>query len=165
MDTIHENAKNSKKKFMDVNWNNLESLSTSRTLHLLYALSKIFRMVLCLGNCLASLNVTSTFLNTYTIISPNFHRFSRTRKSQWTMIGDHMCEYCRSISREKCVDKVLIGSMKGEGIVLLTSLFKKYIEMGLVCTNIDWVLETWTILNVFLNGSRTKLLMINEWKT
>ena len=56
-------------------------------------------------------------------------------------IGDHMREYCRSISREKCVDKALISSMKGEGIVLLTSLFKKYIEMGLVCTNIDWILE------------------------
>ena len=31
--------------------------------------------------------------------------------------------------------------MFGKGIVILTPLFKKYIEMGLVCTNIDWVLE------------------------
>ena len=31
--------------------------------------------------------------------------------------------------------------MKGENIVLLTMLFKKYIEMGLVCTNIHWILE------------------------
>ena len=56
-------------------------------------------------------------------------------------IGEHMQAYARSIQREKCVDKALISSMKGDGIVLLTPLFKKYIEMGLVCTNIEWVLE------------------------
>ena len=56
-------------------------------------------------------------------------------------IGEHMQAYARSIQREKCVDKALISSMKGEGIVLLTPLFKKYIEMGLVCTNIEWIIE------------------------
>ena len=56
-------------------------------------------------------------------------------------IGDHMQEYARSIQREKCVDRSLISSMKGDGIVLLTPLFQKYIQMGLVCTDIEWVLE------------------------
>ena len=56
-------------------------------------------------------------------------------------IGEHMQEYARSIQRTKCVDKALISSMKGEGLVLLTPLFKKYIEMGLICTNIEWILE------------------------
>ena len=56
-------------------------------------------------------------------------------------IGEHMQAYARSIQREKCVDKALISSMKGQEIVLLTPLFKKYIEMGLVCTNIEWILE------------------------
>ena len=31
--------------------------------------------------------------------------------------------------------------MFGSGLVILTTLFKKYIEMGLECTAIDWVLE------------------------
>ena len=56
-------------------------------------------------------------------------------------IGEHMQEYARSIQRKKGVDRALISSMKGEGIVILTPLFKKYIEMGLVCTNIEWILE------------------------
>ena len=51
-------------------------------------------------------------------------------------IGEHMQAYARSIQREKCVDKALISSMKGDGIVLYSPLFKKSIEMGLVCTNI-----------------------------
>ena len=56
-------------------------------------------------------------------------------------IGEHMQEYARSIQREKGVDKALISSMKGDGIILLTPLFQKYIEMGLVCTDIEWILE------------------------
>ena len=56
-------------------------------------------------------------------------------------IGEHMQAYARSIQREKCSDKALISSMKGEGIVILTPLFKKYIEMGLVCTDIEWITE------------------------
>ena len=42
---------------------------------------------------------------------------------------------------KKGVDRALISSMKGEKLVLFTPLFKKYIEMGLVCTNIEFVLE------------------------
>ena len=56
-------------------------------------------------------------------------------------IGEHMQAYARSIQREKCNDRALISSMRGDGIVILTTLFKKYMEMGLVCTNIEWVLE------------------------
>ena len=56
-------------------------------------------------------------------------------------IGTHMQEFARSIGRKQCTDKTLISSLKGEGFVLLTHLFHKYIEMGLVCTNIEWILE------------------------
>merc|ERR1712240_156212 len=52
-----------------------------------------------------------------------------------------MQEYCRSIMRTNGVARSLITSMWGKGIVILTPLFIKYIEMGLVCTDIEWVLE------------------------
>ena len=56
-------------------------------------------------------------------------------------IGEHMQAYARSIQREKGVEKALISSMYGKDMILLTPLFKKYIQMGLICTNIEWVLE------------------------
>ncbi len=56
-------------------------------------------------------------------------------------IGDHMQEYARSIQREKAVERSLISSMHGEGLVMLTPLFEKYIEMGLECTGIEWIIE------------------------
>ena len=37
--------------------------------------------------------------------------------------------------------KALISSMFGDNMVILSTLFKKYIEMGLKCTNIEWILE------------------------
>ena len=52
-----------------------------------------------------------------------------------------MFEYAQSIGRTKGVERSLISSMFGKGIVILTTLFKKYIEMGLVCTGIEWILE------------------------
>ena len=52
-----------------------------------------------------------------------------------------MQAFCRSITREKGVEKSLISSMCGDGIVIMTPLFQKYIELGLVCTDIEWVLE------------------------
>ena len=56
-------------------------------------------------------------------------------------IGQHMQEYARSIQREKGIEKALISSMHGKGIIILSPLFQKYIEMGLKCTNIEWILE------------------------
>ena len=56
-------------------------------------------------------------------------------------IGEHMQAYCRSITRENGVERSLISSMKGKGIVIMTPLFQKYIELGLVCTDIYWVIE------------------------
>ena len=56
-------------------------------------------------------------------------------------IGEHMLEYARSIGRTSGVKKSLISSMFGRGIIILTPLFKKYIEMGLVVTSVEWVLE------------------------
>ena len=56
-------------------------------------------------------------------------------------IGTHMQAYCRSIARKSCVKRSLISSMKGENILLLSPLLKKYLEMGLVVTNIEFVIE------------------------
>ena len=70
-------------------------------------------------------------------------------------IGEHMQPKARSIQREKCVDKVLVSSMKGEGIV--TPLIQKYIEMVLMCMNIEWIRE------YLRSGFKTKSLMIEEW--
>ena len=56
-------------------------------------------------------------------------------------VGPHMEEYSRSIGRKKGVEMSLISSMFGDGLVILTELFKKYIEIGLVCTDVEWVLE------------------------
>ena len=56
-------------------------------------------------------------------------------------VGEHMQEYARSIGRQKGVEKSLISSMHGDGIVILTPLFEKYIQMGLECTDIEWIIE------------------------
>ena len=52
-------------------------------------------------------------------------------------IGEHMQAYCRIIGR-KCS---LINSMRGENILLLSPLLKKYLEMSLVVINIEFVIE------------------------
>ena len=57
------------------------------------------------------------------------------------VIGKHMQRYCKMIGRDKGVDRCLISSMFGSGLVMLTPLFKKYIEMGLICTDIKFLLE------------------------
>ena len=56
-------------------------------------------------------------------------------------IGSHMQQFARDIGRKTGVKRSLISSMFGKGIVILTPLFQKYIEMGLICTNIEWILE------------------------
>ena len=56
-------------------------------------------------------------------------------------IGPHMQEYAKSIGRKKGVEKCLISSMFGNNIVILSTLFNRYLDLGLVCTDIEWVLE------------------------
>ena len=56
-------------------------------------------------------------------------------------IGEQMQEYCRGIYRKEGVKKSLISSMFGKDLVIMTPLFKKYIEMGLVCDKIEWIME------------------------
>ena len=56
-------------------------------------------------------------------------------------IGEHMQEYCRSVNRKTGVKKSLISSMYGEGILLSTPLLKKYLEMGLIVTNVETVIQ------------------------
>ena len=68
-------------------------------------------------------------------------------------IGEHMQAYF--IQREKCVDKVLISSMKGKGMVLLAPQFQMYIDISLVCTVIEWFSNI--SQNGYLNGFKTRL--------
>ena len=56
-------------------------------------------------------------------------------------IGAHMKEYAASIGRTKGVKRSLISSMFGTDMIMVTTLFKEYIKWGLICTNIEWVLE------------------------
>ena len=69
-------------------------------------------------------------------------------------IGPHMQSYCRSIGRRTCVKRSLISSMKGETILLLSPLLKKYLEMGFVVTTVEFVIE--------YNGKRVFEWFMNE---
>ena len=71
----------------------------------------------------------------------DFPPLFKNHKIEFNDIGEHMKQFCRTIGRTKGVDRSLISSMKGEGMVMLTPLFKKYMEMGLVCTDIEYILE------------------------
>ena len=46
--------------------------------------------------------------------------------------------------------------MRGDGIVIMTPLFQKYIELGLVCTDIEWVLEYNPVYKIRSETAKTK---------
>ena len=52
-----------------------------------------------------------------------------------------MYEYEQSIHLTKGIARSLISSMFGDGMIILTTLFKKYIQMGLMSTGIELALE------------------------
>ena len=56
-------------------------------------------------------------------------------------IGEHMQEYCRSITRKTGVKRSLISSMKGEGIIILTPLLKWYLDNGLGVTRLHYFIS------------------------
>ena len=56
-------------------------------------------------------------------------------------IGTHMRAYCESIGRGTGVKRSNVSSMRAENIFLLTSLLKKYLEIGLEVTDISTVIE------------------------
>ena len=74
---------------------------------------------------------------------PSFLLSSKTAEIELKreVIGSHIFDYAQSIERTQGVKKALISSMFGDNMVILSTLFKKYIEMGLECTNIEWILE------------------------
>ena len=55
-------------------------------------------------------------------------------------IGGHTRDFCEDIGRKIGVKRSLIFSMHAEGILILTPLLKKYIEMGLKVTRIELVI-------------------------
>ena len=56
-------------------------------------------------------------------------------------IGEYMQEFCKLNNRTTGVKRSLISSMFGQGIVISTELLKKYLEMGLIVTDIEWTLQ------------------------
>ena len=52
-----------------------------------------------------------------------------------------MQEYCHSITRKTGLKRSLISSMHGKDMVILTPFFQKYMEMGLICDDIEWIME------------------------
>ena len=56
-------------------------------------------------------------------------------------IGDHMQTFCIATGRTKGVDRTLIGSFKADGVVVLTSLLKLYLEMGMLLTDVEFVVQ------------------------
>ena len=56
-------------------------------------------------------------------------------------IGEHMQEYCRSITRTYGVKRSLISSMQGTGIILITPLLKWYLDNGLVVDRVYYVIS------------------------
>ena len=56
-------------------------------------------------------------------------------------IGDVMQKFCKDTNRTTGVKRSLISSMFGDEIVISTVLMKKYLEMGLIVTDIEWILE------------------------
>ena len=84
-----------------------------------------------------SIHVPSHLVEKFSEFPPIF----KNTEISMANIGEHMQAYCRSITRKTCVKRSLISSMKGESILILSPLLKKYLEMGLVVTNIEFVIE------------------------
>ena len=92
---------------------------------------EVFGIVCC------DLHVPPHLIEKYSPFPPIF----KNSRISLEVIGKHMQRYCKMIGRNKGVDRSLISSMFGSGLVMLTPLFKKYIEMGLICTDIKFLLE------------------------
>ena len=56
-------------------------------------------------------------------------------------VGEYMQEFCKLNNRTTGVKRSLISSMFGKGIVISTELLKKYLDMELIVTDIEWTLE------------------------
>ena len=84
-----------------------------------------------------SIHVPQHLIETFSELPPIF------QNTEIGMAGDaeHMQTYCRSIGPKSCVKRSLISSMRKENIQLLSPLLKKYLEMGLVVTSIEFVIE------------------------
>lgn len=113
-------------------WYSFKELSCSYTDILQSIMNdKIFGIVKC------SLHVPENLIQRFSEFPPLFKNTEITIAD----IGEHMQEYCRKAERKKGVKRSLISSMWAKGIVMLTPLLKKYIEMGLVITDIEFVME------------------------
>ena len=93
--------------------------------------NKIFGIVKC------SLHVPLHLIDTYSEFPPIFKNVEIKLED----IGDHMLEHCRKINRKVGVKKSLISSMWAKNLIILTPLLKKYVEMGLVVDDIEFVME------------------------
>ena len=110
---------------------------------------KIFGFVEC------DIHVPEDLVDKFSEFPPIFKNTEITM----TDIGDHMREFCRKTTRRTGVKRSLISSMHAKGILLLTTLLKKYLEMGLVVTNVETVI-VYNGKSVF-NGFRMKYVVID----
>ena len=92
---------------------------------------EIFGLVKC------SLHVPQELIEKYSEFPPLF----KNTEIAMADIGEHMQEFCRKTKRKTCVKRALISSMFANGTIILTPLLKKYVEMGLVVTDIEFVME------------------------
>ena len=89
------------------------------------------------GYAKLSLHVPEHLIPTYSDFPPIYKNTSIELED----IGVLMQKFCEDTGRTSGVKRTLISSMSGEGIVISTALMKKYLQMGLVIDDIDWILD------------------------
>ena len=71
----------------------------------------------------------------------NFLLYLKNMKIEVKDIGPHLKADAESTGHKKGVDSSRIFSIHGTGMVMLTTLCKRYVDLGLICTDIEWVLD------------------------
>ena len=92
---------------------------------------EIFGLVKC------NIRVPDHFIEYFSEFPPIF----KNAEIKLEDVGEHMQKHCEKLGRKRGVKRSLISSMRGDGIILLTPLLKRYLELGLVVTDIELVIE------------------------
>ena len=94
-------------------------------------IGKYFGFVEC------DLHVPDPFVSKFSEMLPIFKNVSLDRSH----LSEHMCEFAESEGHLSRPQRCLIGSMRGEKILLLSELLKWYLEQGLVVSRIYRLVE------------------------
>ena len=84
-----------------------------------------------------SIHVPNHLLSKFSEMQPIFKNISVTRED----LSDHMKTFAKDTHYLKSPQRMLIGSMKGENILLASELAKWYLDEGLIITSISQVWE------------------------